>query len=158
MAGLRPHCCHAAVTVNQGGGVGWLCHPSGMTPCSVQKCTSAANEAVEPLLVAGPLCDDHRARLLAGEDYELQGSEESATGMSQPTVLIGESLLALNQYVLLEGPQRLNTGDSRHGHVVPLRVQRRGEGDERGLNLVIPPEMLTAVADFFQRFSKSQGS
>jgi hypothetical protein len=50
-----------------------------MTPCNVQKCPNAANEAVEPLLIVGPLCDEHRARVLAGEDLEVQGSEESVT-------------------------------------------------------------------------------
>jgi hypothetical protein len=58
-----------------------------MTPCNVLKCPHATNETVEPLPIIGPLCDEHRTRVLAGEDYELQGSEESATGMSQPTVL-----------------------------------------------------------------------
>src|SRR5712672_1089342 len=120
-----------------------------MTPCNVQKCPNAANETVEPLPIVGPLCDDHRARVLAGEEWELQGSDEAATGMSQPTVLMGDSLRSLNQYVLLEPPNKMVTGDSP-GRLVPLRVQRRGEPDERELNLVIPPDMLPAVAEFFQ--------
>src|SRR6476620_9315758 len=111
-----------------------------MTPCNVLECPRLANEEVEPLLLAGPLCDDHRARLLAGEDGELQGSEESATGTSPPAVLLGDSLLGLHQYVLLEPPKRLSVGSRRHGHVVPLRVQRRGEPADREVNLVIPPD------------------
>lgn len=124
-----------------------------MTPCNVQKCPNSANEALEPLLIVGPLCDEHRARVLSGEDYELQGSEESATGMAQPTVLIGDSLLSLNQYALLAPPTKMVTGDSP-GHRVPLRVQRRGDKAERELNLVIPPDMLPAVAAFFQHVAK----
>jgi hypothetical protein len=127
-----------------------------MTPCNVQKCPNTANEAVEPLLVVGPLCDDHRARLVAGEDWELQGSEESATGTSQPTVLMGESLLALNQYVLLEAPKSIRSG-CRRGHLVPLRVHRRGDPNERELFLVISPDMLPAVANFFQHISGKFG-
>ncbi len=75
---------------------------SGMTQCRVQRCMSAANEAVEPLVEAGPLCDEHREKLIAGHDWELQGSEQSATGTSESTILIGESLQALNEYILLE--------------------------------------------------------
>ena len=41
---------------------------SGMTQCRVQRCMSAANEAVEPLVEAGPLCDEHREKLIAGHD------------------------------------------------------------------------------------------
>ena len=74
---------------------------------------------------------------------------------------MGESLLALNQYVLLEAPTKIQSG-SRHRHNVPLRVQRRGEPNERELALVIPPNMLPAVAKSFQhwaeRFGKKQGS
>jgi hypothetical protein len=51
-----------------------------MTPCSVLKCPNAANEAVEPLLIVGPLCDGHRARVLAGEEYELQGALQALEG------------------------------------------------------------------------------
>ena len=69
--------------------------------CRVQRCMSAANEAVEPLVEAGPLCDEHREKLIAGHDWELQGSEQSATGTSEPTILMGESLQALNEYILL---------------------------------------------------------
>ncbi len=120
-----------------------------MTPCSVLKCPNAANEAVEPLLIVGPLCDGHRARVLAGEEYELQGSEESATGTAQPTVLMGDSLRSLDQYALLAPPNQIVSGNSP-GRLVPLRVQRRGEPNERDLNLVIPPDMLPGVAEFFQ--------
>jgi hypothetical protein len=129
-----------------------------MTPCNVLECRNTANETVEPLLLAGPLCDDHRARLLAGEDWELQGSEESATGTSQPAVLLGDSLLGLDQYVLLEPPNRLRVGSRRHGHLVPLRVQRRGEPADREVNLVIPPEMLPAVAQRFQDLAERFGT
>jgi hypothetical protein len=132
-----------------------------MTPCNALKCPNAANETVEPLLIVGPLCDEHRTRVLAREDYEVQGSEESVTGTAHPTVLMGDSLRSLNQYVLLEPPTRIGSG-SRHGHHVPLRVQRRGDGDERELTLVIRPEMLAAVAQRFQnwaeKFGKSQDS
>jgi len=107
------------------------------------------------LLIVGPLCDDHRAKVLAGEDYELQGSEESATGTAQPTVLMGDSLRSLDQYVLLEPPSKMVTGDSS-GHRVPLRVQRRGDSDERELNLVIPRNLLSDTGQFFQRFGDRQ--
>jgi hypothetical protein len=125
-----------------------------MTQCNVQKCLSAANEAVEPLLLAGPLCDDHRARLLAGEDWELQGSQPSL-GTAQPTVLMGDSLLGLNEYVLLEPPSSIESG-GHHGDVVPLRVHRRGEPDDRELNLLIKPDMLPAIADFFQHIADTR--
>lgn len=121
---------------------------TGMTPCNVQKCPNAANEAIEPLLIVGPLCDDHRARLLAGEDYELQGSEESVSGTTQPTVLLDDSLRSLDQYVLLVPPHQMVDGNSP-GHLVPLRVHRRGEPNEREINLVIPHDMLREFAAFF---------
>jgi len=124
-----------------------------MTPCNVLKCPNRANEAVEPLLIVGPLCDDHRARLLAGEDYELQGSQQAATGTAQPTVLMDDALRSLNQYVLLAPPSKMVTGNSP-GHLVPLQVQRRGEPNEREVNVVIPPDMLHAVAAFFQCFGE----
>jgi hypothetical protein len=124
-----------------------------MTPCNVLKCPNGANETVEPLLIVGPLCDDHRARLLAGEDYELQGSQQAATGTAQPTVLMDDALRSLNQYVLLAPPSKMVTGNSP-GHLVPLKVQRQGEPNEREVNVVIPPDMLHAVAAFFQRFGE----
>ena len=127
-----------------------------MTQCRVQKCMSAANEAIEPLPLAGPLCDEHRAKLTAGEDWERQGSEQSAVGTAEPTILMGESLLALNQYVLLERPKRIGSGNS-HGHHVPLRVRRRGDPAERDFALVIPPDMLSDVAGFFQHLSERFG-
>jgi hypothetical protein len=111
---------------------------TNMTACNVQKCTNAADETVAPLLIAGPLCDDHRTRLLAGEDWELQGTEESPIGMSQPTVLMDDSLRSLNQYVLLEPPNSIETGNPRHGDLVPLRLHRRGGPNETELTLVIP--------------------
>lgn len=119
-----------------------------MTLCNVLKCPNAANETVEPLVIAGPLCDEHRARLVAGEDYELQGTEESVTGQSQPTVLLDDALQSLDQYVLRLPPNKMVDGNSR-GHLVPLRVQLRGEPDEREINLVIPHEMLGEFAAFF---------
>jgi hypothetical protein len=128
-----------------------------MPPCNVQKCPNAANETVEPLLIAGPLCDDHRARLLAGEDWELQGTEKTAIGMSQPTVLMDDSLRSLNQYVLLEPPTSFDTGNPRHGDLVPLRVHRRGDPNEGELTLAIPLEMLPAIADFFQHIAERFG-
>jgi hypothetical protein len=128
-----------------------------MTQCRVEKCMSAANEAVEPLPVAGPLCDEHRARLTAGEDWELQGSEQSAVGTSEPTVLMGDSLLALNQYVLLEPPTKLVSGSSRHGHLVPLRVQRRGSSNEVDLTLLVGSDHLRAVAEFFSAVADQIG-
>ena len=70
---------------------------SSMTQCRVQRCMSAANEAVEPLVEAGPLCDEHREKLIAGHDWELQGSEQSATGTSESTILMGESLQAFKR-------------------------------------------------------------
>jgi hypothetical protein len=121
-----------------------------MTACNVQKCLNPANETLQPLPIVGPLCDEHRARVLAVEDYEVQGSEESATGTAQPTVLMGDSLLALDQYVLLEAPTKISVGRSRHGHLVPLRVKHRGESSKPEFNLVIPPDMLPAVANLFQ--------
>ena len=97
--------------------------------------------------MAGPLYDEHRAKLIAGEDWELQGSEQSAVGTSEPTILMGDSLLPLNQYVLLEPPPRLVSGGSRHGHLVPLRVQRRGSSNESELTLLVSPDLLRAVAE-----------
>ena len=58
--------------------------------------------------------------MLAGEDLEVQGSEESATGTAQPTVLMGDSLLALDQYVLLGPPNEMVTGDSQEHAVAAL--------------------------------------
>lgn len=117
---------------------------------------NAANETVEPLPLAGPLCDEHRARLIAGEDWEPQGSQQSATGTAEPSILMGESLLALNQYVVLEAPRTIRSG-SRHGHLIPLQVRRRGDPNERELTLVIPPDMLPAFANFFQHVSEKLG-
>ena len=139
-------------------GVSALCHPAGMTPCNVQKCPNAANEAVEPLLIAGPLCDEHRARVLAGEDLEVQGSDESVTGTSQPTVLMGDSLLALNQYALLEPPTKIISGSSQHGHLVPLRVQRRGAASDTELTLLVRTDQLRAVAAFFSHVAERFGT
>lgn len=130
---------------------------TSMTPCNVQKCTKAANEIVEPQFIAGPLCDDHRARLLAGEDWELQGTDESPIGMSQPTVPMDDSLRSLNQYVLLEPPNSIETGNPRHGDLVPLRVHRRGDPNETELALAIPRQMLPEIADFFQHIAERFG-
>ncbi len=125
--------------------------------CKVQKCPNAANPAVEPLPIVGPLCDEHRARLLAGEDWELQGTEESPIGMSQPTVLMDDSLRSLKQYVLLEPPSSISTGNPRHGDLVPLQVRRRGDPNESELTLAIPLEMLPAIADFFNHIAERFG-
>jgi hypothetical protein len=70
----------------------------------------------------------------------------------EPSILMGESLRSLHQYVLLEPPTLLRTGSC--GDHVPLRVRRRGDGDESELTLVIPPEMLAAVAAFFEHVAK----
>ncbi|WP_319454543.1 MULTISPECIES: hypothetical protein [unclassified Mycobacterium] len=127
-----------------------------MTPCNALKCLTAANETMEPLPLVGPLCDDHRARALAGEDFELQGSEPSVTGTAQPTVLMGDALLSLDQYVLLEPPTELVSGKSP-GQLVPLRVRRRGEPTDREVNLVIPDDMMPAVVAFFDELRRFFG-
>jgi hypothetical protein len=77
--------------------------------------------------------------------------------MSQPTVLMDDSLRSLNQYVLLEPPTSFDTGNPRHGDLVPLRVHRRGDPNEGELTLAIPLEMLPAIADFFQHIAERFG-
>jgi hypothetical protein len=68
-----------------------------------------------------------------------------------------DALLSLDQYVLLEAPTSIESGN-RHGRQVPLRVRRRGEPNERELNLVIPVDMLPAVALFFEDVANPPGS
>lgn len=117
----------------------------------------SVNEAVEPLPIVGPLCDEHRAKLMAGdEDWELQGSEQSADGSTDPYILMGDSLRALNQYVLLAPPTSMTSG-TRRGDLFPLRVHRRGDSDESELTLLITREMLPGVAQFFQHVAERFG-
>lgn len=109
-----------------------------------------------PLPIVGPLCDDHRARMLNGEDYELQRTAKTPIGMAPPTVLMGESLLALNEYVLLEPPTTLGTGGVK-GDPVTLRVQRRGAESDTEITLLIKQEDFYAVARFFNDIAEQFG-
>jgi hypothetical protein len=125
-------------------------------PCRVQKCL---NEATEYLLPVGDVCAKHNSTL-PQEEWILVESEQSATGIAGATILIGESLRALNEYILLEPPETLIRDGSRQYNPpedfpfsevrVPLRVRRRGDV-ERDFSLVIPPEMFPALAKFFTR-------
>lgn len=126
-----------------------------VTSCNVLKCPKTVDETIKPPPFVGPLCDDHRARVLSGEDFELRGSEESATGTAHPTVLMDDSLRSLDQYVLLIQPDIIESGN-HHGHLVPLQVRHRG-GGERELDLLIPPEMLATIAQRFQHWAERFG-
>jgi len=110
---------------------------------------------------AGDVCAEHKATLPAKE-WILAGSEQSATGYAQPTILVDESLRALNEYVLLEPPDEVTRDGSRQygppeddfysEYRIPFRVRRRGD-EERSFTLVIRPEMMPALAAFFCRQS-----
>ncbi|MEC4840904.1 hypothetical protein R2360_15695 [Mycobacteroides chelonae] len=125
-------------------------------PCRVQKCL---NEATEYLTPAGDVCAEHE-KSLPSQEWILADSEQSVTGMAKPTILVGESLQALNEYILLEPPEAFTRDGSRQYNPpedfpffenrVPLRVRRRGD-EERDFTLVVPQEMLLALAAFFTR-------
>lgn len=106
----------------------------------------AANESAEPVARAGPLCDVHREQLTAGQDWE----PHPGGGEAEPAILMGDSLLALDQYILLETPSAILRRQTIGDHI-PLRVRRRGETRERELTLVIPPHLLPGVTQFFQQ-------
>ena len=99
-----------------------------------------------------PVCREHYEELIAGAEHRLQGSEESATGMAQPAILMGESLRDLNEYIVLVPPTRLrHDSDCPEGAQLPLRVRRRGD-PETDLTLVLPEDTLKRFAEMFKRF------
>lgn len=128
-----------------------------MRPCTVQKCL---REGTEYLRDAGYVCPEH-FEVLPNQEWIRQDFAESVRGSAKPTILVGESLLALDEYVLLEAPERWIRDGGRTFNPpkpdffsedrFPIRVRRRGEESEREITLVIPREMFAEVAEFFSR-------
>jgi hypothetical protein len=132
-------------------------------PCRVQKCL---NEATEYLVPAGEVCAEHK-RTLPNQEWIREDFGESVIGSARPTILVGESLLALDEYVLREAPHRIIRDGRRTFNPpkpdffvedrFPIRVRRRGEDGDRDITLVIPPELMAEVADFFRRMTPRDG-
>ncbi|CAN5348086.1 hypothetical protein BH09ACT8_BH09ACT8_30820 [soil metagenome] len=122
---------------------------SDMAHCSVLTCDNEATTAFAFWVV----CDEHGEQLTSGSEYRRQGSEESATGMASPALLMGQSLRDLNEYIVIEPPTVLtHDSDCPEGALIPLRVRRRGD-TESDLTLVLSDEVLARLADMLRRFA-----
>jgi hypothetical protein len=120
----------------------------GMAHCAVLTCDSEATKA----FAFWPVCEEHYLQLDSGAEYRRQGSEESATGMSAPVLLMGQSLRDLNEYIVLEPPTMLiHDSDCPDGTLFPLRVRRRGD-TESDLILVLPDEVLNHLVEMFRSY------
>lgn len=132
------------VLQSHGGG----CHHADMAHCRVLTCDT---EATRPYAF-WPVCETHYEALTAGAEYRTQGSEESATGMATPILLMDQSLRDLNEYIVLEPPTELiHGGDCPEGAQIPLRVRRRGDS-ESDLVLILPDDTLRRLAQMLKRF------
>jgi len=76
------------------GSVGVPRHAVTREPMRRVECMNAANETVERLPLTGPLCDEHRQRLLDVEDWEPHGSQPTPDGSAPPMVLRGSARIA----------------------------------------------------------------
>jgi hypothetical protein len=120
----------------------------GMAHCVVLTCDG---EATKPYAF-WPVCDEHYQQLDSGAEYRRQGTEQAATGMSGPVLLMGQSLLDLNEYIVLEPPTHLiDDSDCPDGTLFPLRVRRRG-GTESDLTLVLPDDVLNHLVEMFRSY------
>lgn len=110
---------------------------------------SSVNEVIELLPIVGPSCDEHRAKLIVGDqDWELQGSEQSADGSTDLYILMGDSTVTKSVRPVgpVDHPEvRRSTRD-----LFPLLVHRRGDPNEGELTLLITREMLPDVAQSIQ--------
>ncbi|VEG58137.1 Uncharacterised protein [Mycolicibacterium aurum] len=88
------------------------------------------------------------------------GGETGADGgVANPHVLVGDSLIALDEYILVEVPHRWERDGSRQYNPpeamyfaedrVTLSVRRRGDAEERDFTLVVAPDMFAPMAKFF---------
>ncbi|BBY82949.1 hypothetical protein MPUL_41070 [Mycolicibacterium pulveris] len=103
-----------------------------------------------------PVCSQHYNELDSGAEYRPQGSEQSATGMAAPVLLMGEALRDLNQYVVVEPPTRLtHSTEYPEGPLLPLRLRQLG-GTEVDLTLILPDETIDRLAHIFRRLRPNQ--
>ncbi|MGE2723555.1 hypothetical protein [Mycolicibacterium pulveris] len=115
--------------------------------CAVLKCN---REATMPYAF-WPVCAQHYNELDGGAEYRSQGSEQSATGVASPTLLMGESLRDLNEYTVVEPPTTLEH-DMHYpeGALLRLRVKQVG-GKETDMTLILPDKALTNLAALLSR-------
>lgn len=133
-------------------------------PCQVERCKFPATAVQRLKERSGPfdlpadvaVCDVHREQLSdPATEWVLLNEPEGRR------LLVGAMLAELNEYVLLEPITELTrhmaSRDFSHpehtGYQLPLKVRRRG-GAEETLTLVIPPDLLSASAEFLHGFAQ----
>ena len=129
------------------------CHYRGMSHCRVLACDREATTAY----AFWPVCGPHDDELQAGAEYRPQGSEQSALGMAAPMLLMGQQLLDLNEYIVVEPPDELaHDGDCPEGTLLPLRVRRRGD-TETDITLVLPDDAIRNLAILLRKYDPGSG-
>lgn len=117
-----------------------------MAHCCVLTCDNESTKLFAFWLV----CDGHHGQLEAGAEFRRQGSETSATGMAPPALVMGQQLLDLNEYLVLEPPTELiHDSDCPEGTKLPLRVRQFG-GTETDLTLILPNDVLQQLAELLR--------
>lgn len=118
-----------------------------MSHCRVLTCDREATKYFQTY----PVCDPHNDKLVGGAEYRKQSSEQSVLGTSEPMLLMGQQLLDLNEYIVLEPPHDFGSHiDCPEGKQLPLHVRRRGD-TETDITLVLPPEVLTRFGTIFSK-------
>lgn len=90
-----------------------------------------------------PLCAEHRLQIDAGEEWVLVAPDRPK---DNPQVFMSEDLRQLNQWVVVDVGQRLQSAwDAASGPegywLLKLRARQRGTDHTQALTLVIPPAM-----------------
>ena len=132
-----------------------------MSPCAVQRCLEEATWPVklkEPgevsaTFIAVEVCKPHRD-LLASKSVEwiLETTKDPLEPKWwQQTLLVGEELRLLDEFILQEPPavkarpdvhSRIFSDDAHDGLHVELEVRRRGSENSETMTIVIPPSMV----------------
>jgi hypothetical protein len=135
-----------------------------MSPCAVQRCMQEATWPVKlkdsgegsATFISAEVCKPHRD-LFASNSVEwiLEITKDPLNPRwHQETLLVGEELKSLDEFILEEAPalkerpdvySRIFSDEAHDGLHVALQVRRRGSEDPETMTVVIPPSMVEGL-------------
>ena len=137
--------------------------------CAVQRCINEGTEqfTVKPkrewadTAITVAVCEDHAAQLGDLEtEWLYERSEDPVTKRVEPSLILGEDLQGLDEYILAAEPgevisygpnARVFSHPGHHdGHHIPIVLRRRGSREYQEMTLVIPYDKLPALLDLLK--------
>lgn len=109
------------------------------------------------------VCQQHAEKLAEPyAEWMYDFSKDPVTDDYHGSVLMGETLQELDEYILVARPDtvkvhtptgRIFSHEDHNGYHIPVRVRRRGSEDYKQLTLVIPRHTLPSVVDLLKKWA-----